>query len=78
MIQFYFTQHAFGTFALFNLFINVNLRPHFYHPNIFSNVCEFDEFRRIMKEFYHIFQDFGILDIRTTESFRSDCRTFYF
>ena len=44
---------------------------------MFPNVCKFDEFRRIMKQFYHIFQDFGLLDLRTTEPFRSDLRTFF-
>ena len=44
---------------------------------------KFDEVRRIMKEFYHIFQDFGIMDLLATEPFRSkpqnlfsDLRTF--
>ena len=44
---------------------------------IFSNLCKFDEFRLILKEFYHIFQDFRILDLRTTEPFRLDSRTFF-
>ena len=55
----------------------VNQYLHFYHANMFSNVCKFDEFRRIIKECYHIFQDFGLMDLRTSEPFRSNCRTFF-
>ena len=44
---------------------------------MFSDAFEFDEFRRIMKEFYHIFQDFGILYLRTIQHpFIVDLRTF--
>ena len=63
--------------ALFICCINVNQHPRFYNVNIFSNVCEFYEFRRIVNEFYHTFHDFGILDLRTTEPFRSECRAFF-
>ena len=77
MIQLYFSDLTSTHSAIFNFVINVNQHPYFYHVNIFSNVCKFEEFRRIMKEFYDIFQDFEILDLRTTEPFRSDSRTFF-
>ena len=77
VLRYRFNQHA---ITLFNCVINVNQHLNFYLAYTSSNMCKFDEFRRIMKEFYDIFQDIGILDLRrpTAEPFHSDCGTFYF
>ena len=44
-----------GHTSLSTSLVNVNQHPHFYHANnvlLFSNVCEFDELRRMTKAFF--------------------------